>query len=134
VGKDLDSGPLDCNDPGGRGGVTSVGDKIRVVGWADQTEDEDTDDVEQEDTDPDTTNGDRDVLGRVVSFCGGHSENLSSQEGVGGADQDGPDTGETTQSSRDILVLNESSGVMLRKANLVILPAWYDRDCVKHTQ
>jgi hypothetical protein len=99
------------------------GDKVGIVGRADQTEDEDTDDVEQEDTDPDTTNGERDVLGRVVSFCGGHSENLSSQEGVGSADQDRPETGETTQRSRDILVLNESAGVMLHEAGSVILPA-----------
>jgi len=132
--KDLDSGPLDCNDPCGRGGVTGASDKIGVVGRADQTEDEDTDDVEQEDTDPDTTNGDWDVLGRVVNFCGSHSENLSSQEGVRGADQDGPDTGETTQSSRDFLVLNESARVMLRKANSVILPAGMTETVCGHTQ
>lgn len=46
MGKDLDSGPLDGNDPGGRGGVTGIGDETGVVGRDDQTEDEDTDDVE----------------------------------------------------------------------------------------
>ena len=96
MGKNLDSGPLDGNDPGGRGGVTGVGGKLGVVERDDQTEDEDADDVEQEDPNPDTSNGARDVLGRVVGFGGSHSEDLSPQEGVGGADQDRPDAGKTT--------------------------------------
>jgi len=123
MGKDPDSSPLDGNNPGGRGSVTGIGDEIGVVGRADQTEDEDTDDVEQEDTDPDTTNGAWDVLCWVLGFGGGHSENLSSQEGVSGSDQDRPDTGKTTQGSLDPLELNESAGVMLRETNSVIHPA-----------
>ena len=119
MGKDFDSSPLDGDDPGGRGGITGVGDKVGVVVRADQAKDEDTDDVEQEDTDPDTTNGERDVLGRVAGFGGGHSENLGSQKGVGSTDQDRPDTGKASEGSRDILVLIESAGVMLRKANSV---------------
>ena len=67
-----------------------------------------------------------------MSFGGGHSENLSSQEGIGGADQDRPETGETAQRSRDILVLNERAGVMLREVNSVIFLA--GRDHVKRTQ
>lgn len=43
--KDLDSGPLDGDDPGGRGSVTGISDEARVVGRTDQTEHEDTDDV-----------------------------------------------------------------------------------------
>jgi len=133
VGEDLDSGPLNGDDPGGRCCVAGVGDKTRVVGGADQTEDEDTNDVKQEDTDPDTTNGLWNVLGRVVGFGGGHSENLGSQEGVGSADQNGPDTGETTQRARDFIVLDECAGVVLRKVNLVIRLALY-RYPMKRTQ
>ena len=99
AGKDFDSSPLDGDDPGGRGGVTGVGDEPGVIVRADQTEDEDTDDVEQEDTDPDSTNRAGDVLSRVAGLCCGHSENLGSQEGVGSIDQDRPDTGETAQRS-----------------------------------
>jgi len=95
VGENFDSCSLDSDNPCGRGGVTGAGDKIGVVGWADQTEHEDTDDIEQEDTDPNTTNSARDGLGRVVGFCGSDSDNLGSQEGVGSVDQDRPDTSET---------------------------------------
>ena len=123
VGEDLDSGPLNGNDPGGRCRVTGVGDETRFVEGANQTEDEDTEDVKQEDTDPDTTNGLRDVLGRVVGFCGSHSENLGSQEGVGSADQNRPDASKPAQRTRDILVLDESAGFVLRKTNSVILLA-----------
>lgn len=112
MGKDPDSGPLDGNDPGRRGGVSGTSDKIGVVGRADQAEDEDTKDVEQEDTDPDTTDGTRDVLCWVAGFGGGHSENLSSQEGVGSSDQNRPETGKTTQGTGDTLVLNERAGVI----------------------
>ena len=125
MGKDLDSGPLDGDDPGRRGGVAGVGDEIGIVGRDNHTKDEDTNDVEEEDTDPDTTNGEGDVLGRVASFGGGHPENLSSQEGVGSTDQDRPNTGETSQRSWDIMVLNESTGVTLRKVNSVILLAGF---------
>ena len=48
-----------------------------------------------------------------MGFGGGHPENLSSQKGVSGADQDRPETGETAQRSADILVLNKSTGVTL---------------------
>ena len=121
MGKDLDSCPLDSNNPGGRGGISGVSDNIGIVGGADQAEDEDTDDVEQEDTDPDTADGAWDVFSGVMHFCGGHPENLSSQEGVGSVDQDRPDTSKTAQRARDALVLNERAGVMLRKADWVIL-------------
>ena len=84
--KDLDSGVLDSDDPGGRGGVPSVGEEVRVIGWADQAEDEDTEDVEEEDTDPNTANGHGDVLGRIVGLSGSHSEDLCPQESVGGTD------------------------------------------------
>ena len=133
MGEDFDSGLLNGDDPGGRCRVTGVGDETRFVGGANQTEDEDAEDVKQEDTDPDTTNGLRDVLGRVVGFSGSHSENLGSQEGVGSADQNGPDTGKTTQRARDVMVLDECAGIVLRKTNSVILLV-LRRDCVKHTQ
>ena len=113
VRKDLDSGPLNGNDPGRGCRVTGIGDKARVVVWAYQTEDEDTEDVEQEDTDPDAANGLRDVLGRIAGFGGGHSENLSSQECVGGTDQDRPETSEPARSTWDVMVLGESARVML---------------------
>ena len=35
VWKDLNSSPLDGNDPGGRCSVPSVGNEIRVIRWAD---------------------------------------------------------------------------------------------------
>ena len=117
--EDFDSSPLDGNDPGGGGSVTGVGDKVGVVVRADQTKDEDTDDVEQEDADPDTTNGARNVLGRVTGFGGCHSENLGSQKRVGSIDQDRPNTGKSSKRSRDALILGESAGVMLRNANSV---------------
>jgi len=112
VGKDLDSCPLDTNDPGGRCRISGIGDEAGVIGGAYQTEDEDTEDVEQKDTDPDTTNGNGDVLSRVLSFCGGHPENLSPQEGESRADQYRPETSETAQRARNPLVLNERTGVM----------------------
>lgn len=111
--EDLDSGPLDGNDPGGRGGVACVGNETRIVVGADQTEDEDAENVEQEDTDPDTANGEWDVLGRIMGFRRGHSENLGSQKGIGCPDQDRPETGETAQSSRDVVVLGECAGIVL---------------------
>ena len=46
VGKDLDSCPLDSNNPGRRGGISCIGDKIGIVGGANQAEDEDAEDVE----------------------------------------------------------------------------------------
>ena len=134
AGKDLDSSPPDGNDPGGRGGVTGAGDKVGVVVRADQAEDEDTDDVEQEDTDPDTTNGFGNVLGRVAGFGGGHAQDLCPQEGVGSADQDGPETGETTQRSWDTLVLCESTRVVLHKPSFVLLSQARCRDGAKLTQ
>ena len=120
AGKDLDSSPPDGDDPGGGGGVTGVGDKVGVVVWTDQAEDEDADDVEQDDTDPNATNGFRNVLGRVAGFGSGHAKDLGPQEGVGSADQDGPETGKTTQRSWDTLVLRKSTGVVLHKTDLVL--------------
>ena len=55
-----------------------------------------------------------------MGFGGGHPENLSSQKGVSGADQDRPETGETAQRSVDILVLDKSAGVTLYEVNSVI--------------
>lgn len=111
--KDLDSCPLGSNDPGGRGRISGTGDKPWVVVGTYQTEDEDAEDVEQEDTDPDATNGNGDGLGRVTSFCSGHPEDLSAQEGVSCADQYGPETSEATCRARNAVELNERTGVML---------------------
>lgn len=119
--KNLYPGPFDGNDPGGGSGVAGVGDQARVVRGADQTEHEDTDDVEQEDTDPNAPNGPWDVLRRIVGFRGRHSEDLSTQKGIGSSDQDRPDTGETTESSRDFVVLSEGAGVVLHRPNSVIV-------------
>ena len=123
VRENLDPGPVNGNNPCGRGGISGVGNEIGVVGRDDQTEDKDTEDVEQEDTNPDTTNGFRNVLGRIACFGGSHSENLGSQEGVGSADQNRPDASKPAQRTRDILVLDESAGFVLRKTNSVILLA-----------
>ena len=113
MGKDLDSSSLDRNDPGRRGGVTGAGDKTRVIVWANQTQHEDTDDVEEEDPDPYATNGKRDVLGWIVGFSSGHSKNLGSDECIGSPNQHGPETGEAASSSLDIVVLSEGAGIML---------------------
>ena len=120
MGKDLDPGPLNGNDPCRRGGVTSVGGKMWVVRWTDQTEYEHANDVEQEDTNPNTTNGTRYVLCRVVSFGGGDSDNLGAQEGVGSTDHNGPEPSKTTQSSWNVIELNERAGITLCQANTVI--------------
>lgn len=111
--KNLYSGPLNGDDPGRGGRVTGIGHKVWVVVWAYQTEHEDTQNVEQEDTDPDATNGHRDVLCRIAGFGGGHSENLSSQECVGGTDQHRPEASEPSRRTWDVMVLGESARVML---------------------
>lgn len=113
MGKNLDSCPLDSNNPGGRGRVSGIGNDVWIIVGAYQTEDEDTEDVEQKDTDPDTPNGNGNVLSRVVSLCGGHPENLGPQEGISCSDQYRPDSSETTQRARNAVVLNESTRVML---------------------
>ena len=57
-----------------------------------------------------------------MGLGGGHSENLRSQKGIGGADQDRPDTGETAQSAGDVMVLGERAGVVLYEPEPVIIP------------
>ena len=113
MGKDLDSCPLDTHDPGGRGRISGLGNEVWVIVGAYQTQDEDTEEVEQKDTDPDTPNGNGDVLGRVTSLCGGHPKNLGPQEGISCADQYRPGSSETAQRARNPVVLNESARVML---------------------
>lgn len=123
VWKGLDFDPLNGDDPGGRSGVTGCRDKAWVVGRADHTEYKNTEDVEDEDTDPDTADSERDVLGRIVGFSGGHSENLGSQEGVSSIDQDRPETSKTTRRPGNFVVLDESARVMLCGTESVILLA-----------
>ena len=117
MGKNFDSGPVDRNDPGGRGSVTSTGDKTRVIGGANQTQHEDTENIEEEDTDPYTTNGNWDGFGWVVGFCGSHPENLGSQERIGGTDQHRAETSETTRSSWYFMILGERAGIILFNRN-----------------
>lgn len=118
--KDLDSSPLDGNDPGGRGGVTGGSNEIGIVRRADQTEHENTENVEQQDTDPDTTDSAGNVFGRIVGFRGRDSDDLGAQESISSANQDGPNAGKATQSSRNVVVLNERTGIVLHHMNLVI--------------
>ena len=65
-----------------------------------------------------------------MGFGGGHSENLSSQECIGGTDQDRPETSEPAQRTWDVMVLGESARVMLGQVGSVIFPA--DRDRTKY--
>ena len=56
-----------------------------------------------------------------MGFSGSDSDNLGPQEGVGSTDQDGPETSEPAQRSRNVVVLDERAGVMLHRANSVDL-------------
>lgn len=121
MGKDPDSRPLNRDDPGGRGGVPGVGDETRVVRRTDQTEDEHADDVEQEDPDPDTANRTWQGFRRVVGFSGSDPDDLGPQEGISSTDQDGPEASEPAQRSRNLVVLNERTGLLLRQVKIQVM-------------
>ena len=77
--EDLDTGESERQNEWGVAGLTSrcIG-KGLVVGWNNQSEEEERDDVEQGDTPEDLLGSFRDGLARVVSFGGSKSNEFSS--------------------------------------------------------
>lgn len=133
AGEGLYSRVLDGDDEGRRGGGVGTETELRVVGANDcekrreesaavrgggvagrghtETSDEDTEDVEEEDADVDILDGTGEGLARVLGLTGGDGDDLGSDVGEGGLDEDGEETEEATESAVDAHVLNHGSGV-----------------------
>ena len=105
---------FDANQSGGddegRGGSSSllaVGDEEGGIGSRDnETNDENTTDIEDQDTPKGSPDCDRDVPSGVLSFTDGDTNEFSSHVGEEGVDESGPKTKEGGQTFpvRDLFV------------------------------
>jgi hypothetical protein len=107
--KSGDTGLSDSNDEGGSEGVSRVELETSLVGWNENTNDEGTTEVEDQDSDVNLLDGRWEGLSGVSGLGGGDSDNLGTNVGEGGLGQDGPETEELTQRSGDLRVLGERS-------------------------
>ena len=110
-GKDGDTGVSDSNDPWG------LGDTGRETeGWVvrrdNDTNDESTTQVEDDDTDEDALDGSGKVSAGVLGLGGGNGDNFSSNVGESGLGEDGEETEESTEISRNVGELVERSWVL----------------------
>lgn len=103
----LDASGLDSNNEGRCGSITSVQVQIWVVGWDEQTNDQGTTNVEQEDTDVDSADGLGQVATRVLGLTGSDGHNFGSNEGEGGLSHNRPPPEELTLGSSNASKLNE---------------------------
>ena len=83
-----------------------------MIGGYEETDDEGAKDVEEEDTDIDTTDGLWKVPAWILCFTSGNSDNLGANERESRLCHDRPPAKETASRTTDIIELNERAGVM----------------------
>lgn len=96
VWKNLDSGAVDGNNPWRSGSVRFTVEEIVVIVWNENTDSEGTENVEEEDTPEDTTNGLGDVLAWVLGLTSSDGDHLDTTVREGSLDKGGEKTKEST--------------------------------------
>lgn len=104
-----DTGVLDGNDEG-RFTDSATGSEVLGVGGDNDTDDESTTEVEDQDSDKHLFDGSGDVSSRVLGLSGGNGNNLGTNVGEGSLGQDGPETEELSEVTLDTGVLDKRSG------------------------
>ena len=100
VVEDFDTDQSGGNNEGGCGGsgLLAVGNEKVVVGpWYDETNDENTADVEDQDTPEGPPDGNWDIPSRVLSFANGDTDEFGPHIGEESVDEGGPETKEGSQ-------------------------------------
>ena len=84
---------MDCEHERGGLGIGAGGaEEIRVVGWKDQADDEEAEDVEGGDAPENLAGSFWEGFAGIGRFCGGEADELGAGEGEGGGDENGAET------------------------------------------
>lgn len=79
------------------GSIARAGEEVHVVGWNDEGDDEDRNDVEYEDTEEDTFRRLWNVLTGVACLRGSAGDTLNTRVSVGSVGEGCPETEEMTK-------------------------------------
>lgn len=79
------------------GRIARAGEEVHVVGWNDESDDEDGDDIEYQNTEEDTLRRLWNVLTGVACLRGSAGDTFNARVGVGSVGEGCPETEETTK-------------------------------------